>query len=134
MLAEVSELSQCQPVAYQTLMGEESEAESLNGCDDEVGKASLVVSPASIPAYDRCLRKVTGSTESGGDNQSMKRDKVLIEWFAGWAATNVQRHRKFSAISGVAPFLNDLSDRWGHVRRFYISIQRGKFLLTNMAD
>jgi hypothetical protein len=129
MLTEVSELSHGQPVAYRSLGDGESEAESLNGCDDEVGKASLVVSPARIPAYDRCPRKANGSTESGDNNVSVERDKVLIEWFAGWAATNVQRHRKFPAISGVAPFLSDVSDRWGHVRCFD-SIQPGKFLLT----
>jgi hypothetical protein len=126
MLTKVSELSHGQPVAYRSLVDEESEAESLNGYDDEVGKASLVVSPASIPAYDRCSRKANRSAEAGGDNMSVERDKVLIEWFAGWAATNVQRHRKFPAISGVASFLTDVSGRWGHVRRFN-SIQPGKF-------
>jgi hypothetical protein len=122
MLTEISELSQGQPVNYRSLADEESEAESLDGCDDEVGKASLVVSPANIPAYHRCRGQVQNSTEFEGD-------KVLIEWFAGWAALNARRHRKFPAISGVAPFLSEKSDRWGHVGCSF-PVQRVTILLT----
>jgi hypothetical protein len=98
-----------QPVTYRSLVGEESEAESLDGGDDEVGKPSLVVSHANIPTYDRTRRKGTSSTE-------FESDRVLVEWFAGWAAQNSQRHRKFAAISVAAPLLMQESDRWGHVR------------------
>jgi hypothetical protein len=109
MLTEITELSLGQPATYRSSADDESEAESLDGWDDEVGRSSLVVSPANIPAYDRCYAKDNGSSD-------WESDRVLVEWFAGWAAQNAQRHRKFPAVSGVAPLLNQESDRWGHVR------------------
>jgi hypothetical protein len=109
MLTEITELSLGQPATYRSLADDESEAESLDGWDDEVGRSSLVVSPANIPAYDRCHVKDSASTD-------WESDRVLVEWFAGWAAQNAQRHRKFPAVSEVAPLLNQESDRWGHVR------------------
>jgi len=109
ILGEVSELSMNQPVSYRSLPNEESEAESLDGYDDEFRKPSLVVSPANILAYDRCCGKANGSTE-------LERDEILVEWFAGWAAQNAQRHRKFAAISGLSPLSVHELDRWGHVR------------------
>ena len=115
MLTEISELSLGQPVTYRSLADEDSEAESLEGCDNEFGKASLVVSPANIPAYDRCRRRGTVSTELEGDTVSIQRDKVLIDWFAGWAAMNAPKHRKFPAISGAAALSGEKSDQWGHV-------------------
>lgn len=122
MLTEISELSQYQPANYRSLVDEESERESLDGRDDEVGKAGLVVSPANIPAYDRRREKEHNSTQFEGD-------KALLEWFAGWAALNAQRHRKFAAISGVAPFLSDKLNRWGHVRH-PVLVQQVRILLT----
>jgi hypothetical protein len=116
MLTEISDLSLGQPITYRSLADEESEAESLDGCDDQVGKPSLVISPANIPAYDHCRRKGNGTTYVEGDKVPIECEKVLIEWFAGWAAINAQRHRKFSAISGMAPFFSEKSDQWGHVR------------------
>jgi hypothetical protein len=109
MLTEITELSLGQPATYRSPADDESEAESLDGCDDEVGRSSLVVSPANIPAYDRCCTK-------GSDSTDWESDRVLVEWFAGWAAQNAQRHRKFPAVSGVATLFNQESDRWGHVR------------------
>jgi hypothetical protein len=109
MLTEITELSLGQPATYRSLADDESEAESLDGWDDEVGRSSLVVSPANIPAYDCCHAK-------GNDLIDWESDRVLVEWFAGWAAQNAQRHRKFPAVSGVASLLNQESNRWGHVR------------------
>ena len=109
MLTEITELSLGQPTTYRSLVDDESEAESLDGGDDEVGRSSLVVSPANIPAYDCCHAK-------GNDSIDWESDRVLVEWFAGWAAQNAQRHRKFPAVSGVASLLNQESNRWGHVR------------------
>ena len=120
MLTEISELSLGQPITYRSLADEESEAESLDGCDDEVGKPSLVVSAANIPAYDRCREKGNSSTD-------LERDRVLVDWFAGWAAVNAQRHRKFTAISGVAPLFNQESDRWGHVRICFTNLARKSY-------
>jgi hypothetical protein len=109
MLTEITELSFGQPATYRNLADDESEAESLDGRDDEMGRSSLVVSPANIPAYDCCHAKGNGSVD-------WESDRVLVEWFAGWAAQNAQRHRKFPAVSEVASLLNQESDRWGHVR------------------
>src|ERR1700722_16415218 len=109
MPTEITRLSFEQPAPYRSLADDESEAESLDGRDDEMGRSSLVVSPANIPAYDCCHAKGNGSI----DGES---DRVLVEWFAGWAAQNAQRHRKFPAVSEVASLLNQESDRWGHVR------------------
>lgn len=106
MLTAISELSLGQPVTYQSLTNEESEAESLDGCNDEGGKPGLVVSPANIPAYDRC---------HANSSTSLEKERVLVEWFAGWAAQNAQRHRKFCAISGMVSFVSQESERWGHV-------------------
>lgn len=111
MLTEISELSLGEPITYWSLEDEESEAESLEGGDDDFGKASPVVSPANIPAYSVCRGKSSLLTGTAGE-------KVLIEWFAGWAALNARKHRKFAAISGISPFLGDWSHRWGHVRYF----------------
>jgi len=129
MLTEISDLILGQPVTYRSLADEETDAESLDGCDDEVGKPSLVVSPANIPAYDRCRRKGNGTTHVEGDKVPIECDEVLLEWFAGWAAINAQRHRKFPAISGMASFISVKSVQWGHVRRSF-SFQRGDVVLT----
>jgi hypothetical protein len=115
ILAEVSELTMNQSVSYRTLPDEESEAESLDGNDDKFGKPSLVVSPAHILGYDCCCGQANGSTE-------LERDRVLVEWFAVWAAQNAQRHRKFAAISGLNPLSIHEFERWGHVRSLCSSV------------
>ena len=120
ILTEISELSLGQPATYRILVNEESEAESLEGSDDEFGKPSLVVSPSNILAYDRCCKNGNNSTE-------LERDQVLVEWFAGWAAQNAQRHRKFPAISSFS----HESDKWGHVR-CSVSKYRGEVVVDNV--
>lgn len=85
-----------------------SEAESIDGLSDESGAigAGPLLSPSCIPAYGR----PPPANENWSD--STWKDHILVDFFAGWAATNAEFHRRFVAI---ATFPDSVYSKWGHV-------------------
>lgn len=81
-----------------------SEAESIDGLSDGSGEPGPVFTPSVIPAYDR---------QKGVDEKG--KDRVLIEYFAGWAIAHSGYHRKFVAVT---PFADATYNKWGHVSRY----------------
>lgn len=105
MLAEVTELCSGQIATYQSSNDDEHEAESLDDCDHESGRPTMLVSPSSLQAYE-------AGPEAAGD--PAKNEAALVAWFAGWAVQRSHKHRRFAVISSDSTYRQDWK-KWGHV-------------------
>lgn len=83
-----------------------SDTESIDGLSDGSGGPGPVFAPSSILAYDR--------PPPPGKKGSIEhwKDRVLIEYFAGWGIAHAEIHRKLIAIT---PFPDEAYAKWGHV-------------------
>jgi hypothetical protein len=109
MLQELDKLSPgFSALRHHSRSGEESssDAESIDGLSDSCGGPGPVFAPSFIPAYDR----PSPLKEKGSDEQW--KDRILIDFFAGWGIAHAGSHRKFVAIT---PFSDKAYSKWGHV-------------------
>jgi hypothetical protein len=87
-------LNSLQPCFTKVSAHSDSDYESLSDDDDTV-HPSKIISPSSLAGYEDApdVDKTTIET----------RERLLVEYFAGWAVQNARRFRRFVAITTLAP-------------------------------
>ncbi len=71
-----------------------------------------------VPAFDESVGKGVAANDEVDKDAIAQNDKVLLEWFAGYAMTKLEHFRRFDIVTGDErhqELMDKYQSRWSHI-------------------